>query len=370
MIRYLIALTVFTGIVKVQAQPVAQRLQHITDSVYAANAAANGFMVYVEAPDRKLSWGYAVGYADKNKKQPLSWQQPVLIASNTKPYVSATLLRLVEQHKLSLDTPIGKLLSPGSKKLLAAAGYHTGNITLKHLLSHTSGIHDYVDAAYFSFIGTHKKHRWTRDEQIARAAGMGKPLFEPGAGFRYADINYILLTEIIERVTHQSFYQAMRSLLNYKGLQLQQTWFALLEKTPAGVAPAAHQYWDEFKWDTYDLDPSWDLYGGGGMKATVKDMAFFFQYLFNGKVIQDPAVLALMHTDVPPDLDINYCLGIRKISYSGLQGYNHGGGLGTDVIYIPQLNATIAVAALEAGHRPAALAISKEIIKVLSQEAQ
>lgn len=69
-----------------------------------------------------------------------------------------------------------------------------------------------------------------------------------------------------------------------------------------------------------------------------------------------------------PNLEINYCLGIRKIKYSGILGYNHGGGLGTDLIYIPALNASIAVASSEATHRPKAVEISKEIVRLLSLE--
>ncbi|WP_118972921.1 serine hydrolase domain-containing protein [Taibaiella koreensis] len=352
----------------VQAQTIAHRMQHIVDSVYAQNPEAVGFIVHVESPGQKLSWSYATGYSNRKTKQKVSPDEPVLIASNTKPYVAATILRLEEQGKLQIDQPVGPLLKPGTNKTLMAAGYRTDSITLKHLLSHTSGIRDYVDEGYFKFIGTHKKHEWSRDEQIARAAGLGRPLSGPGQAFKYADINYVLLTEVIEHFTGKPFYTSIRTLLDYRQLQLDHTWFAKLEKAPKGIVPAAHQYWDEFGWDTYDLDPSWDLYGGGGMKATLKDMALFFQYLFNGKVIHSDKVLATMYTDVPPDLQINYCLGIRKIKYSGLMGYNHGGGLGTDVIFIPELNATIAVAALEAMHRPVALKISQEIIRALDEE--
>ncbi|PSK91527.1 serine hydrolase domain-containing protein [Taibaiella chishuiensis] len=356
--------------VPAQAQFSRDRLQHFIDSVYAAHPDATGFLVHVEAPDQQLSWSYAVGYADRKTKQKLTADRPVLIASNTKPYVAAAILRLQEQGLLDIDRPVGPLLGTKTRKSLSAAGYDLAIITPKHLLAHTSGIRDYVDEGYFKFIGSHKQHAWTRDEQVARAAGMGKPLAAPGDTFRYADINYLLLTEVIEHCTRKPFYQAMRRLLNYDKLKLNATWFAKLERAPAGVAPRAHQYWDEFAWDTYDLDPSWDLYGGGGMVATITDMAMYFRYLFTGRVITDPRLLARMYTDVPPDLNINYCLGIRKIKVSGFTAYNHGGGLGTDAIYIPGLNATVVVAALEARHRPLALELTKEIVDQLGHAEQ
>lgn len=349
----------------ITAQNLESRIKRYTDSVYAANPKAVGFALYVEAPDQHLSFSYAVGHSNRETKQKLAADQPVLIASTTKPYVAATIMRLVEKGKLDINQSLKKYLSPKSQKTLSDAGYKTDNITLKHLLSHTSGIRDYVDEGYFKFIGEHPNHEWTRDEQITRAAGLGKPLSEPGEGFQYADINFVLLTEVIERVTHQPYYKTIRKLLGYKKHKLKVTRFAKFEDAPKSAAQQAHQYWDQFAWDTYNLDPSWDLYGGGGIVTNVKEMAMFFQQLFNGNIIKDKKVLAQMTTDVPPNLEINYCLGIRKIKYAGLLGYNHGGGLGTDVIYIPALNASISIVALEASHRPVALEISKKVVGLL-----
>lgn len=350
-----------------RSETVAQQVAHIVDSVYSLDPDATGILVHIEAPDQQISWSYATGRSNRNTAQKLLANQPLLIAGNTKPYVAATILRLVEQGSLNLDQPIGKLLVPRSLKLLNDAGYRCNDITVKQLLSHTSGIRDYVDEGYLKFVSTHRNYQWTRDEQIARAAKAGGPLAAPGDSFRYADINYLLLTEIIERQTKMPFYDAMRSLLDYKKLHLDETWFAKLEPIPVKTFPRAHQYWDEFRIDAYDVDPSWDLYGGGGMLSTMKEMALFFQYLFDGSVFKDNATLSLMTHDVHPIGEVNYCLGVRKISVAGKEAYNHGGGLGTDVIYIPELHATVAVAALEAGHRSTLMLLREAIVKQLMQ---
>lgn len=350
----------------VHAQNPIDVIRVYVDSVYKANPEATGLLVDVEAPGKGVSWSYAVGYSNRQSKQKLLTTDPLLLSSNTKPYVAATILRLIAQGKLRLDEPVKNLLKPSSAKWLTDAGYNLNKINLTHLLSHTSGIRDYVDAEYFKFIGTHKKHEWTRDAQIERAAKEGSPLTNPGDTFRYADVNYLLLTEIIGTTTKRPFYQSMRTILGYKQHNLDHTWFVQMEHEPVNTRPRAHQYWDEFGWDTYDLNPSWDLYGGGGMAATINDMAMFFQELFNGKIIKDRNMLKAMTTDVPPNLQINYCLGIRKILVAGDTCYNHGGGLGTDVVYIPSLNATVAVAAMEAKHRETALKIRDEIVRILN----
>ena len=361
-IIYIIAGTLFFVSLS-YGQDIEQKIQHILDSTYHSNPQAVGFIVAVEMPDKNISLNLATGYSNRNTKEILLPTTPVLGASNIKPYVAATMLRLVERGKIKLGQPIHKFLKPNTGKLLENAGYYTDSITIKHLLSHTSGIRDYVDEAYFKFIDSHKNYEWTRDEQIERAAKAGAPLSRPGEIFRYADINYLLLTEIIENVTKRPYYKSIRTLLKFKKNHLDHTWFIKLENKPENTQPLAHQYWDEFSWDTYDLDPSWDLYGGGGIVATLNDYATFFQLLFQNKIVKDPDVLKMMYQDVPPNLEINYCLGIRKIHASDFLGYNHGGGLGTDVVYIPTLNATIAIAALEASHRKIVLQIRDRIIE-------
>lgn len=340
------------------AQNTESVFKKVVDSAYKANPETIGMIVHIESPDKNISWNYAIGNNGKNSTQKINPDQPLLIASNTKPYISATILKLQEQHQLNINQPIKGFLSEKTVKVLSGDGYDLNKITLYHLLSHTSGINDYVTDDYFKFIDEHKKYNWTRDEQIA-LAGKQKKLGEPGTVFRYADINYVLLSEVIENVSKMPFYKAVRTLLEFKKHHLKNTWFIQLEQTPKNSLPMVHQYWTHHNWEIKDLNPSWDLYGGGGMASNVDEMAMFFQLLFNGKIIKDPEILKLLYTDVPPNLEINYCLGIRKIKAGDMIAYNHGGGLGTDVIYLPELNSTISIASVEAEKRPIAVEVSK-----------
>lgn len=357
------ALAIYTN--AIQAQSLEDRLQHTIDSFYQAIPDATGIMIHIESPDKNISWSYAVGYSDKNTKQKVSADQPALLASNTKTYVAAAILKLVEMKKLSINDPIEDLISARSKELLQKDDYDLQAIKVKNLMSHTSGINDYTEGDYFDFVNTHRKYHWMRDEQIKRTVDITAPLGAPGDTFKYADVNYLLLTEIIEKLTGKPFYEAIRELVNYKKLGLKDTWFVDLEKKPKKTETLVHQYWSKYPWDSYDLDPSWDLYGGGGMASTTEDLAVFFQNLGAGKIIKDKDLLKEMETPVLPIEKSNYCLGMRKISIAGLTNYYHGGFWGTNVSYFPDLNSTVCIFILQRDERDKGGVICKEIVNIL-----
>ncbi len=348
------------------AQGFEQEFQTILDSTYQANKEAVGIMIHVESPDKNISWTSTIGFSNKDTREKINKNQPVLIASNTKTYVSATILKLVENEELRLNQPIKELLNKKTRQLLKKSHYNVNKITVKHLLSHTSGITDYVDDAYFSYVNNNPNHKWTRNEQIKLAMKKAKPV-ESGKTFVYGDINYLLLTEIIEQKTGKPFYTAIRDLLEFKKHHLYNTWFVNLEDKSATTFSLAHQYSEKYNWDSYNLNPSWDLYGGGGIVSTIKDLALFYQLLFEGKIIEDKTVLKNMHTYVLPKEKSNYCLGLRNISFFGEPAYYHGGFWGTDVMYLPNINTTISVFTLLKEKRGINAQISNKIVEIIKQ---
>ncbi len=362
-ILFLIAALLLSNVCN--AQKLEQKFQHILDSTYQENINAIGIMIHVESPNKNISWSSAVGFSNKKTKEKLNKNQPLLIASNTKTYVSATILKLVENGILKLNQPIKKIIHRKTKRLLKNSGYNVTKITVKQLLSHTSGITDYVNDAYFSFVKENPNHNWTRYEQIKLAMKMAKPI-ESGKTFAYGDINYLLLTEIIESKTRKPFYTAIRELLEFKKHKLNNTWFVNLENKPKNTLPLAHQYSEKQNWDSYNINPSWDLYGGGGIASTTKDLALFFQLLFEGEIIKDKEVLKNIYTYVLPKEKSIYCLGIRRINFfREATAYYHGGWWGTDVMYLPDYNTTISVFTLQKEKRELNAQISHQIINVL-----
>jgi CubicO group peptidase (beta-lactamase class C family) len=107
----------------------------------------------------------------------------------------------------------------------------------------------------------------------------------------------------------------------------------------------AHQYWNSKNWDSYKHDISWDLYGGGGIASTTKDMATFTHALFNQQIITTDTIQNLLYTNfkIKETVTYPYYLGISQSNYKNYTSFGHGGFWGTTVRYFPAFNATIAI---------------------------
>ncbi len=340
--------------------------QSIIDSIYQVNPESIGIMVHIKSKKNGISWSGSAGYSDKENKTLLNPSQPALIASSIKTYVSVAILRLQEEGKLNVEDSIGKHLSKKTTSLFEKDGYDFNQIKIKHLLSHTSGIEDYANEDYLNWIDKNQKHRWTRDEQLQLTTKVGNPLGNPQDSFNYADANYLLCTEIIEQVTNKPFYEAIRELLLFEKLGLTNTWFPTLENKPKNTKELVHQYWSEKNWDSYNHDISWDLYGGGGIATTTKELAQFSYNLFHHKIVTNPDVLNLLSNQIKTKdgKDNRYGLGLSLGNVKGLRTYGHGGFWGTVVLYFPDLDVSISVFVLERDKRK----LRKDILEAFATE--
>ena len=351
-----------------KSQNFDKKINAFMDSLYVKNKRSIGMSIHIEAPKKGISHSFAVGYFDKTQKRKLETNQPGLIGSNIKTFVSATILKLIENGKLEIEQPINELLSSKTQKIFKSDGYKLQKIKVFHLLSHTSGIGDYVDDGYISFVNKNPAHRWTRQEQLLRTVEVSNPLDNPGIVFKYADVNYLLLTEIIQEITGKPFYKAMRDVLNYSKLGLNDLWMPTLEKKPTGVKGLVSQYWDTYQWDSSQIDISWDLYGGGGIACTPENLSRFMYQLFNYKIIEDKKILDLIYKKVEVEKPWihPYYMGIYEERYRDLKGYGHGGFWGTKVIYFPKIDASIAVFILERDKKKLQQIIINIIVDVIN----
>ncbi len=317
--------------------------QRVTDAV--EHEALPGLAIYV-VPARGEPVGAAAGQADPDGRSFAS-TTPVRIASVTKTYVAATVLRLWEQGRIDLDAAISQLVDQRFDDILKSDGYDTKAITVRHLLMHTAGLPDHADQQYVQIVAADPQRVWTREEQVALNVANHDPLAAPGEVFEYSDTGYVLLGHIIERVTQKSLAASVRHELDFESLGLEATWWEVAEPEPEGLPRRAHQYVGNENF--HHVNASVDLYGGGGLLSTPRDMALFFAALLRGKVFENADTLKLM-MDAPghPNPD-QYRMGLSPQTMNGHIGYGHTGFWGTAVYYFPDLDVAIAGAVLEQG---------------------
>jgi len=353
--------------------------QALIDSVVAEDDAIHGASMAVFSPSSGLAWEGAAGFADPEAKTLMTPGHPVRIASNTKTYVAAAVLRLVEAGDLGLDDAISELLPAEFSELLRSDGYDPSAITVRHLLTHTGGLYDHGDAeAYTKAIIADPTHHWTPTEQITALVEWGDKLEEPERIYSYSDSGYVLLGVIIEQITGQGLAEAVRGLVNFDKLGLNATWWEIMEPAPEGSVERAHQFLGDL--DVTDFVPYFDLYGGGGIATTVGDLARFHGAIFRGDVYEDPATIETMlgtfegieasptanERALPPGA---YRMGVWVLETEGTTSYHHTGFWGTVAVHIPELDLTIAATANQNQLKPVFDQIPAEVVKIVKQNS-
>ncbi len=328
------------------ADTVSARMQALADSLLRARPRIPGIVIHVQSTRDGRRWTVAAGQSDTARKTPMRPEQPFRIASVTKTYVAAGILRLVERGVIALSDPIEKHVPAHLIAELRRDSIRTDLITMEQLLAHRGGLSEHTAVpSYIASGTTNPRKRWTREEQVKLLVDSLQPVGPPGAQFRYSDTGYTLLGAIIERYTGKTLGAGVRELIGFEKLGLRQTWWETLEPVPRGVADRAHQYMSGN--DTYDLDPSVDLYGGGGIAAPLADVAAFFSALQGGKVLERRATLDTMNAVRSPNFFAGYGLGIYHLNSQGRAGIGHSGFWGVVVMHYPAEGITIALAVTE-----------------------
>jgi len=185
-----------------------EELRRLVFEMVEQDKSVRNCVLSVMKGDGSFSWSGAAGIAKQQGQVPMTKDVPIYIASITKLYTATAIMRLYEEGALSIDDPITKYL-PES----LIHGIHvykgkdfTGQITIGHLLSHTSGIADYYSEkgkdgrSLFDLFLESPDRPWTVDDTIERARNDLKPLFPPGTNASYSDTNFQLLGKILEAI--------------------------------------------------------------------------------------------------------------------------------------------------------------------------
>jgi len=291
---------------------------------------AAGIAIAVFKGDEKLLVK-SYGFADLELEVKLSVNASFEIGSVTKQFTATAILQLVEQNKLSLDEEMTKYINFNTQGK---------KVTIRHLLSHTSGIKGYTELPEFENLS---KLKFSRDS-LLRLVEKQPFDFDPGEALIYNNTGFFMLGLIIEKITGITYEEYVRKNL-FDPAEMKHSYYCSENKITKN---RAHGY------DTGDkglvraayLDHTWP-YAAGSLCSTVEDLIAWNRALHHGKILKDSMYTELLKPALLNDGSVtHYAKGITVTDYHGHRMISHGGGINgflSENRYFPEEKLNIAV---------------------------
>jgi D-alanyl-D-alanine carboxypeptidase len=328
-----------------------QQMEHLVSGLVEKDKSVRNCVLSVMKGDGSFSWSGAAGIASQEGQVLMTKDIPIYIASITKLYTATAIMCLYEKEALSLDDPMSKYLH---EELIKGIHVYKGNdysreITIKQLLSHTSGIADYYiekpkgGKSLFDLFLEKPERPWTVEETIERARKDLKPNFQPGTDTSYSDTNFQLLGKIIEAVTSKPLHIVYEDFI-FRPLGLKHTW--LIGRSEPQLAPSAVPADVFYKDINISKTRSNGAYWAeGGIVSTAEEMIMFLKALNEGRIVSQDT-LKLMHQWHKLQFPLQYGYGTmyfklprfinRVMKAAPLWG--HSGSTGSFLYYSEDLN--------------------------------
>lgn len=252
------------------------------------------------------------GYADLEFDVKLPVDASFEIGSVTKQFTSAAILQLAEQGKLALDDDITKFI---------AFNTQGKKVTIRHLLSHTSGIKGYTELPFFEEFS---KLKFERDSLLRRVEK--EPFtFEPGSELIYNNTGFFMLGLIIEKVSGVSYEDyVVKNLFQKAGMT--NSYYCSEQKV---VRNRAHGYdaGEEGLVRAQYLDHTWP-YAAGSLCSSVEDLVKWNDALHHGRILGKE----MYQEFITPAVLTNgahayYAKGVVVMKRNGMQLIEHGGAI-------------------------------------------
>ncbi len=291
----------------------------------------HGLSVLVTRGDEVLYHRQA-GYADVEGKTWVDGQTLFRIGSVTKQFTASAILKLVEMGKLELDDPLEKFI-PGFPK--------GDEVTIHHLLTHTSGIKSYTDQPSFLKRVTSPV---IPAELVKEIQELGYD-FEPGEQWKYNNSAYYLLGYLVEHVSKMSYGKFLSKHL-FKPAGMKNTGVYNNKKSHSNEALGYAMEVEGGIKKALDWQMSW-AGAAGNLYSTAEDLEKWNRTLFSGKVLSKES-LQKAHAKVKlndgSEHPYGYGWGLNE--YRGLRRIGHSGGLHgflSYLVYYPSIEGTIVV---------------------------
>ncbi len=280
--------------------------------------------VSVIIPD-KGKWSCAAGWADPKEKRVATTSDIYHIGSISKMYTSAVIMKLIQDGVISLDDSLAKYVDDFPRN---------EEITIRHLLNHTSGIYNYTENMGYQLKTVLLRKQWSIDEMLELGKA-GEAYFEPVANHYYSNTNYVLLGYIAEKVSGKPFSTLLQEEFLIP-LDLDRTFFATQDNLPSDVIKG----YDVSILGTGKLGIKKNMEGfqvpfetsgftAGGIVASASDVSEFTLAMFEGEVLNEETKTMMNAFVEAPDEDVpeqtGYGLGLRRLEFGGEELRGHTG---------------------------------------------
>jgi D-alanyl-D-alanine carboxypeptidase len=283
-------------------------LSSITDKI-VDNKRVFSAVLRVENEDGSLSYSGAAGRMEPESRY--------FIASVTKMYITAVVMQLVEEGRIQLDDRICKYLPEDycqGLHVLKGAD-HSGTLTVRHLISNTSGLPDYFfhkqanGNTVASELMEGKDEPWPLERTIGLVKAL-KPKFRPGAKGKaaYSDTNYQLLGRIIETVAGKPIGQVFHDMI-FSPLGFKDTY---AYHDPEDNSPAPFYYQSRQLWLPRYMT---SIAPEGGIVSTPMEVMAFMKAFFNGRFFPKEKIQEMKQWNLilPPPGLFFYGIGLEKL---------------------------------------------------------
>ncbi|MFD8812136.1 serine hydrolase domain-containing protein [Streptomyces sp. NPDC059627] len=263
----------------------------------------------------------AQGMADRMSRRALTTTDRFRVGSVTKTFSAVVLLQLVDEHRLALDAPVNRYL-PG---LLP-----DDRITVRHVLSHRSGLYDYTNDMFASSVSGFEAVRdkvFTYRQLVDLS--LQKPRTNvPGAAYSYSNTNFVVAGMLIEKLTGHSVRTEYENRI-FKPLKLDDTFYVHPDTRIPGQHANGYLTADragDRPVDATDQTVSW-AQSAGAIISSARDLDTFYSALVRGK-LTSAARLADMERFTRVNSNTSYGLGLRRRDLScGISVYGHTGAV-------------------------------------------
>ena len=286
----------------------------------------------------------AVGLADKENDVPLTIDDGMPGGSTGKTFVSVLTMVLVEEGVLSTD-------DLASEYLGETDWFHdlpnADEIRVKHLLSHSSGVRDYMDSVRCNVNSAWRiirrgSNEFTPEELIDCVLDR-RPLFPVGEGYYYTDAGYLVLGRLIEAATGREYFDLLQEKI-LDPLELDQIIPQDKELLPVtvGYASGARNLRRDGT-SKYNPTSEWT---GGGLVTNPTMLVEFYGALTEGRIVSQATLDQMLEGEWNNPEDPRFHYGYGLFVYDDTNTFGHGGmwpGYRTHVEHFPATGMTIAV---------------------------